>query len=139
MPELFHPTSPVYNPLSPTTPKTLEKTHSLSGYWNNNIFYPANFRVFDSTMMIDKIRIINNVDVDEWKDAVSVLMKNSTQTWDIVERVNNKLVITKKIQDLTYEIVIHQTSFTMGELRYEKENNPGLKIFIDYIMFYKFQ
>jgi len=45
------------------------------------------------------------------------------------------MILTKKIEEIDFEIIVHQTTFTMAELRYQRD---GLMIFIDYLMIYKF-
>lgn len=97
--------------------------------------YPCTLKVFDNSVVLDKIRVINNVDVDEWKEMVSLLLSHNHSNWNIIERTENKMILSKQIEGVMFEIVINQTSFTMAELRYEKN---GLKIFIDYMLIYKF-
>ncbi|KAG2385896.1 hypothetical protein C9374_003045 [Naegleria lovaniensis] len=129
------PLSPNFSNMSPSVPRTLDKVHTMSGCWNNNIFYPCTMKIFDNSCVIDKIRVINNVDVDEWKEVVATLLNHNHSNWNIAERSNNKMVLTKTIEEIPFEIVINQSSYTMGELRYEKN---GLKMFIDFVLFYKF-
>jgi len=48
-------------------------------------------KVFDNTVSIDKIHIINNVDVDEWKEVVATMLKHNHTTWNIAEKKPNKV------------------------------------------------
>ena len=57
--------------------------------------YPCSFKIFENSCVIDKIKVINNVDVDEWKDTVAILLNSTSTNWTIAERNANKVRLIK--------------------------------------------